>query len=75
MVDDFALQVRVTIEPLWITPATSDAERMGRDQAEQRMAHLGDQLAKFIQVALEEKRTPAEWAEVSHRLLEHFGKR
>ena len=68
----FALQVRVTIEPLWYTPTQSVVEQMGRSQTETRMMALGDQLATFIRQALESKQTPEEWATVSQRLYEHF---
>jgi hypothetical protein len=64
----FSLQVRVTIEPLWFQPVTSTAQAMGREQSEHRMVALGNELAMFIREALESKRTPDEWAEVSYKL-------
>ncbi len=64
----FILNVKVAIEPRWIVPADSAADRMGREQTEIRMAALGNQLATFIRDALANQRTPEAWAETKHRL-------
>ena len=72
--DDFRLQVRVSIAPLWMSPETSNAQRLGREQAEARMEAFAHDLSRFIADALEHK-TAAEWAEASHKLRKYFSDR
>lgn len=62
------ISVRVDVTPQWVTPPTgSIAEQIGRAEAEARFAALGHEIAKWLEVSLNEL-AEEDLASASHNL-------
>lgn len=55
--DECAFNVKVTIQPLWIRPADSMAQEVGRKQAEVRFDALAHEIAAMVRAKLEQMAT------------------
>jgi hypothetical protein len=51
--DPFTFSVQVDIKPLWMKPAESAAQEMGRAQTETRLMALSYDLSRWLREALE----------------------